>query len=567
MLHPRSALLPACLGAVLLAAPSPAYALTFGEIASTPAAATPVALTIQGATPVAYIAETSGWETLPAAEPVPEVPASALAGADLLWLCSAGTLWTWTGAPATDTAVPCERIAARDDRAVTLGDPTATTLQLLTADGSDVADLGVVPDRFAVAPESESGAPVAWSYTGESLFTQHDSFGDSTFPAGAPITALGWGAADWIVGTTSGFHELAGGLHATLTVAPTQVGTADFDADGVTEIWAFDGTTLTVVSASGAVTLPITADSVAIADLDGDRCADVVGIRASDASILTVSVTDCPGAVDADGDGYLPYGTGAIDCDDTSADVYPGAPELCDGLDNDCDGQIDEVNTISLDTPSASEGTLFSWTATTDGCADTETGTTIWDWQFIGLGACQGNNASASCLSLDNGDETANLTVTLPDHSTITASSTVAVANVAPYLADSSIDWGTHTEAALNELDLAAGEVYTVQLIAADPGTDTVTFSTSDSGDPVTLTSDGLMTVTAGSASSLFEYTVVLTDDDGGTSNHVFTIRVAGSDDTGSSSTTDSGNSGLCCSLTPVAGISLGLLFLLRKRP
>ena len=46
--------------------------------------------------------------------------------------------------------------------------------------------------------------------------------------------------------------------------------------------------------------------------------------------------------VDADGDGYEPLSVAGTDCDDRAADVHPGAPERCDGQDQDCDGEIDE---------------------------------------------------------------------------------------------------------------------------------------------------------------------------------------------------------------------------------
>ena len=44
--------------------------------------------------------------------------------------------------------------------------------------------------------------------------------------------------------------------------------------------------------------------------------------------------------VDDDGDGF----TVVEDCNDLSAATYPGAPEACDGVDNNCDGAIDETD-------------------------------------------------------------------------------------------------------------------------------------------------------------------------------------------------------------------------------
>ncbi|MFH1462936.1 MAG: MopE-related protein [Pseudomonadota bacterium] len=55
---------------------------------------------------------------------------------------------------------------------------------------------------------------------------------------------------------------------------------------------------------------------------------------------------DCDGSQDMDSDGF----PASVDCDDTDAAVHPGATEACDGVDNDCDGQIDEAGAVGEQT-------------------------------------------------------------------------------------------------------------------------------------------------------------------------------------------------------------------------
>ena len=78
-----------------------------------------------------------------------------------------------------------------------------------------------------------------------------------------------------------------------------------------------------------------------IRDRDCPEAFDCVRVDSSaDAFSICIPADVC---IDADGD---QYGLGAaclgIDCDDSSASVNSAAPELCDGIDNDCDTQIDD---------------------------------------------------------------------------------------------------------------------------------------------------------------------------------------------------------------------------------
>ena len=45
---------------------------------------------------------------------------------------------------------------------------------------------------------------------------------------------------------------------------------------------------------------------------------------------------------DLDGDGFSVCASPVVDCDDSQVASFPGNPEICDGVDNNCDGTVDE---------------------------------------------------------------------------------------------------------------------------------------------------------------------------------------------------------------------------------
>ncbi len=130
-------------------------------------------------------------------------------------------------------------------------------------------------------------------------------------------------------------------------------GASDYDADG--DGWG-DADYTSEVESEGIVEIG-----------DCDDSDDSVNPDATETWYDGVD-TDCDGDsdYDTDGDGYGDEGydsevsaEGIVetgDCDDADADTYPDAPELCDEVDNDCDGTVDDDATEAWYTDADGDG-------------------------------------------------------------------------------------------------------------------------------------------------------------------------------------------------------------------
>jgi hypothetical protein len=112
-----------------------------------------------------------------------------------------------------------------------------------------------------------------------------------------------------------------------------------------------------------AYRLTVHLDSEADGDLDGSpACADCDDAEPlsfpGNTEVCDAIDNDCDGVIppeeaDADGDGSPIC---EPDCDDSDPSVFPGNPEICDEADQDCDGEIDEGFDQDADGVSACDG-------------------------------------------------------------------------------------------------------------------------------------------------------------------------------------------------------------------
>ncbi len=191
---------------------------------------------------------------------------------------------------------------------------------------------------------------------------------------GVPESCEGGNAGLTVSLSAGGAHTLSvtvvdpGGQsgEATITVSPTTNSppacSIDSPEDG--SVWGVEGVIPFEATATDAESDPAALTGVLSSDVDGQLWAGsptssgaVSGFDLTltpGAHTLTLTVTDPGGRVDVcgsrvtvegcDDDDLDEDGVTACDgdCDDANPDTYPGAPELADGADNDCNDLVDD---------------------------------------------------------------------------------------------------------------------------------------------------------------------------------------------------------------------------------
>jgi hypothetical protein len=235
-----------------------------------------------------------------------------------------------------------------------IGEPLADRTALTLDPGGDASMLGhaiVVasdlslggsgPDLAVSAPSTDGGSGAVY------LFDINDTPGD--------VNHLSTDMAIGSILSNAPFHQVGCDLKVTdnfagLPNSQLWIGAWDSNSmvDGGGAVGLFDQDTALLTQGhtkfgelpgliEGAVADGHFGQMLATGKFDGDTHPEVV-ILEPDSQYGAMYILRSMRFHNADADGYLDQ---LGDCDDTNDEIYPGAEELCDGLDNDCDDALD----------------------------------------------------------------------------------------------------------------------------------------------------------------------------------------------------------------------------------
>jgi len=400
---------------------------------------------------------------------------------------------------------PCTKIVARAGGLVSAGSSVLVH--------EDLGDFVVTThlEELVVARLAATEDTIAWADQGASSWVELGPSGRVDHGVAGTMEDLHPSAASSFWVAQSNPDALADPVSSlTVSSTPLSLDAADIDGDLLSDVVVSYANGVGVFGGDGSAeaTHASLGPVLASAELDSDPCTEL--LVADPSGLVVLEATDCDPDADADG---VPW---SMDCDDGDPARYPGADELCDGLDNDCDGRVDDPGALTIEAPPGNtfEGDEIILVATATGCLPVAAGA----WSFVPerLADCTVTGQVATCTARDDGALRATFTVGAD-----TTDSTVHIDNVDPTL-------DLPNRIADGSMQIDVGESWSESVSFEDVGDDLVTVSLSgDWPSPdVRLSPSGEIVVNPRSEGR-WVFDIVATDDDGGSTSSLVELVVS----------------------------------------